>query len=98
MVPYLTPGLYGVLIERSGFKPVEQRDIRVRLGQRVELDYTLDLGKREELVDVTGHAARPSARSRLSLASRASRLRIARISSSSSVESSSTGRRSGIEQ
>jgi hypothetical protein len=56
LVPYLTPGLYGVRVERSGFKPLEQLDVRVRLGQRVELDYTLDLGKREELVDVTATA------------------------------------------
>ena len=43
-------------VERSGFKPLEQQDVRVRLGQRVELDYTLSLGARQELVDVTAAA------------------------------------------
>ena len=56
LVPYLTPGLYEVRVERAGFKPLEQRDVRVRLGQRVELDYTLDLGQRDEAVDVTATA------------------------------------------
>jgi carboxypeptidase family protein/TonB-dependent receptor-like protein len=56
LAPYLTPGLYAVRVERSGFKPLEQRDVRVRLGQRVELDYTLSVGAREELVDVTAPA------------------------------------------
>jgi hypothetical protein len=56
LVPHLTPGLYGVRVERSGFKPLEQKDVRVRLGQRVELDYTLDVGARQELVDVTAAA------------------------------------------
>ena len=41
LAPYLTPGLYTVRVERAGFKPLEQRDVRVRLGQRVELDYVL---------------------------------------------------------
>src|SRR6185436_469346 len=63
LVPYLTPGLYAVRVERTGFKPLEQRDVRVRLGQRVELDYILDLGQRDELVDVTATAPVVDARS-----------------------------------
>src|SRR5262245_19481170 len=53
LVPYLTPGVYTVRVERAGFQPLEQRDVRVRLGQRVELDYTLSAGEYQELVDVT---------------------------------------------
>ena len=56
LAPYLTPGVYAVRVERPGFKPLEQQDVRVRLGQRVELDYTLSLGAFEELVDVTAPA------------------------------------------
>ncbi|HET7293422.1 MAG TPA: TonB-dependent receptor, partial [Vicinamibacteria bacterium] len=56
LVPYLTPGLYTLRVERPGFKPLEHRDVRVRLGQRVELDYTLSAGEYQELVDVTATA------------------------------------------
>jgi hypothetical protein len=56
LAPYLTPGVYAVRVERPGFKPLEQRDVRVRLGQRVELDYTLSVGAFQELVDVTAAA------------------------------------------
>jgi hypothetical protein len=56
LAPYLTPGLYAVRVEHAGFKPLEQHDVRVRLGQRVELDYTLSVGGFEELVDVTAAA------------------------------------------
>jgi hypothetical protein len=56
LAPYLTPGVYAVRVEHPGFKPLEQHDVRVRLGQRVELNYTLSLGTREELVDVTAAA------------------------------------------
>jgi hypothetical protein len=56
LAPYLTPGVYAVRVERPGFKPLEQRDVRVRLGQRVALDYTLSVGAFEDLVDVTAAA------------------------------------------
>jgi hypothetical protein len=56
LAPYLTPGVYGVRVEHRGFKPLEQGSVRVRLGQRVELDYTLSVGAFEELVDVTAAA------------------------------------------
>ena len=32
--PFLTPGTYTVRVELQGFKPAEQRNIEVRLGQR----------------------------------------------------------------
>src|SRR5262245_4116736 len=53
LVLYLTPSLYAVRVERSGFTPVEQNDVRVRLGQRVELDYVLKVGTLDEVLQVT---------------------------------------------
>jgi hypothetical protein len=63
LAPYLTPGLYTVRVERAGFKPLEQRDVRVRLGQRVELDYVLSVGAFQELVEVRTVAPVVDARS-----------------------------------
>jgi hypothetical protein len=53
--PYLTPGVYSVRVELTGFSPVEQKDINVRLGQRVTLTgLTLKVGGLEEVVEVVG--------------------------------------------
>jgi hypothetical protein len=55
--PYLTPGKYTVRVELSGFSPVEQKNIDVRLGQRLELTgLTLKVGGLEEVVEVVGSA------------------------------------------
>ncbi len=55
--PYLTPGRYAVRVELSGFSPVEQKNIEVRLGQRLELSgLTLKVGGLEEVVEVIGSA------------------------------------------
>ena len=56
LAPYLTPGVYALRVERPGFKTLEQRDVRVRLGQRVELDYTLSLGAFEEDIPTLAQA------------------------------------------
>ena len=55
--PFLTPGTYGVRAELSGFKPVEQRNVEVRLGQRAELPLKLEVGGLAETVQVTGSTA-----------------------------------------
>ena len=53
--PFLTPGIYVVRAELSGFKPVEQRRVEVRLGQRAELvTLKLEVGGVSETVEVTG--------------------------------------------
>ena len=36
-VPFLTPGVYAIRVELSGFAPVEQKNILIRLGQRTTL-------------------------------------------------------------
>src|SRR5262245_17077577 len=53
--PFLTPGTYTVRVELTGFAPVEQKNIDVRLGQRLELKaLTLKVGGMSETVEVTG--------------------------------------------
>src|SRR5262249_21159725 len=55
--PYLTPGRYSVKVELSGFAPVEQKNIDVRLGQRLELaNLVLKVGGVNETVEVVGAA------------------------------------------
>jgi hypothetical protein len=55
--PYLTPGTYSVRVELTGFSPVEQKDITVHLGQRLELTgLVLKVGGLQEVVEVVGAA------------------------------------------
>jgi hypothetical protein len=55
--PFLTPGVYAVKVDLTGFSPVEQKNIQVRLGQRLELSgLTLKVGGVEEVVEVIGSA------------------------------------------
>src|SRR6185436_18196373 len=42
--PFLTPGKYGVKVSLAGFQSVEQKNIDVRLGTRLELPFTLKVG------------------------------------------------------
>jgi hypothetical protein len=51
--PFLTPGVYGVKVELPGFRTVEQQNLNVRLGQRLELELTLQAGGLNEVVQVT---------------------------------------------
>jgi hypothetical protein len=54
LTPFLTPGTYEVRIELQGFKPIERRNVVVRLGQRVELtDLKLEVGDLSQIVEVT---------------------------------------------
>ena len=53
-LPFLTPGVYVVRGELTGFKAVEHRDVTVSLGQRVELNFTLEVGGLTETVLVEG--------------------------------------------
>ena len=39
--PFLSPGLYTVKVERTGFSPVERKGLTVRLGARNEVEFTL---------------------------------------------------------
>jgi hypothetical protein len=57
IAPFLQPGTYSVRVELSGFKPVEQKNVEVRLGQRADLSFKLGVGGLTETVEVTGSRA-----------------------------------------
>jgi hypothetical protein len=54
--PYLTPGVYTVRVELTGFKPIERPGVVVRLGQRVELPFELAVGTVAEAVQVVAES------------------------------------------
>ena len=49
---YLTPGTYSVAVELAGFKRIVRDAVEVRIGDRLTLDFALDLGRLEETVSV----------------------------------------------
>jgi carboxypeptidase family protein/TonB-dependent receptor-like protein len=56
-IPYLTPGGYRVTAELSGFKKLVRDGLEVRIGDRLTVDLTLELGQVEETVTVTARAS-----------------------------------------
>jgi hypothetical protein len=56
VVPYIVPGTATVRVELSGFKTIEQKGVIVRLGQRVGLNFTLQISQLHEVVQVTGES------------------------------------------
>ncbi len=55
--PYLTPDIYTLRVELSGFSPIEQRNINVQLGQRLNLtELVLKPGGFAEAVQVQASA------------------------------------------
>jgi hypothetical protein len=55
LFPYLTPGMYDVRSELGTYTTIEQTDVEVRLGQRVELQFKMKPGM-EEVVTVSGES------------------------------------------
>ncbi len=55
-LPFLNPGTYTVAAELSGFKKVIRTNIAVRIGDKVGIDLTLELGRMEETVSVTAQS------------------------------------------
>jgi hypothetical protein len=53
---FLNPGTYTVTAELSGFKKVSRPGIEVRIGERVEVGMTLDIGRMEETVSVVAES------------------------------------------
>jgi carboxypeptidase family protein/TonB-dependent receptor-like protein len=50
---YLSPGSYSITAELSGFKKLVRDGLEVRIGDRLNVDLRLDVGKMEETVSVT---------------------------------------------
>src|SRR5437764_3273543 len=55
-IPYLTAGTYSVAAELSGFKKSVRSGIDVRIGDRLVVDLTLEVGQLEETVLVTAQS------------------------------------------
>src|SRR5262245_718647 len=48
--PALSAGLYNIVAELSGFAPQTHNSVRLQIGQRVDLDFTLRPGTTESIV------------------------------------------------
>ncbi len=55
-IPYLNPGMYAVAASLSGFKTASRDGIDLRIGDRIDLDFKLEIGRVEEVVSVTAEA------------------------------------------
>lgn len=53
---YLTPGVYDVGVEASGFKKLLRSRVEVRVGDKLTLDLTLAIGELAETVSITSDA------------------------------------------
>ena len=51
-IPFLTPAAYTLHAELQGFKPIDQPNVQVRLGQTVEIPLTMQVGALTETVQV----------------------------------------------
>ncbi len=49
---YLQPGAYTVTAELQGFRKMTRENVEVRLGDRLEIDFKLEVGRMEEVVTV----------------------------------------------
>src|SRR5262249_21681554 len=56
LAPLLEPGVYTVTVEGQGFRKVVRGGVAVRTGDRLTLDFQLDLGATSDSVTVTGAA------------------------------------------
>lgn len=55
-IPTLSPGLYTIEAELSGFRPARRTNVRLNVGQELTLDLTLGVAGVEETLTVTGAA------------------------------------------
>jgi hypothetical protein len=53
---FLNPGTYTVTAELSGFKKVSRPGVEVRIGERIEVGMSLDIGRMEETVSVVAES------------------------------------------
>jgi hypothetical protein len=55
-VPFLTPGVYDIRTELSGFKAATRNGVDLQVGDVARIDFPLQLGEMSQHVDVTGGA------------------------------------------
>jgi len=53
---YLNPGTYTVTAELSGFKKLARNNLQVRVGEKLGVDFTLEVGAMAETVQVSAEA------------------------------------------
>ncbi len=56
-IRYLNSGTYNVEAKLEGFKPVLRKDVTVRIGDTVPIDFKLELGGMTEIITVTAKQA-----------------------------------------
>src|SRR5215471_2485701 len=55
-VPLLQPGVYRVLVQAAGFQGMNREGIKLDVDQDARLDFTLQIGKSETMLDVYADA------------------------------------------
>jgi len=55
-LPYLLPGVYSLAAELAGFKSWSRPRLELRMGERLRIDLTLEVGAVTESVEVTAQA------------------------------------------
>ena len=55
-VSLLPPGGYRLVVDKSGFKPIRERDLQLVVGQVARLDYVLAVGSVNEAIEVNARA------------------------------------------
>ncbi|HEX4949494.1 MAG TPA: carboxypeptidase-like regulatory domain-containing protein [Blastocatellia bacterium] len=55
-INYLQPGPYKITVEATGFKKIARDSIDVRVGDRLALDFTLEVGSLSDTVSITSEA------------------------------------------
>ena len=53
-VPLLPPGRYRVLVQQSGFRPVERTGLTLHVNANVQLDFSLEVGALNDTITVSG--------------------------------------------
>jgi hypothetical protein len=56
LAPLLPPGLYRVEVTAQGFKKAVRSDIEVRVADRLDISFTLEIGTAEQAVTITAEA------------------------------------------
>ncbi len=56
LIPLLEPGAYTIKVEAAGFESLLRRDVSLRTGDKLTLDFQLDVGATSDSVTVTGVA------------------------------------------
>jgi carboxypeptidase family protein/TonB-dependent receptor-like protein len=55
-IPYMIPGQYKITVTAQGFKTALREQVDLRVGERVALDFTLEVGVVAETVQITSEA------------------------------------------